>query len=254
MKIVVLRLVAFAALMLLYAWSPWVGVAALLATVWYLSRWRARRVARFDSHGSAAITVLIGGTLAGVVVTAQSPSMSIREHIRQNGVFERIVLVPYEQLAFRDLVGRADLIVEASTTGGRASLNHAETDIYTDYPFELYGVLKTSAASKAQIGDTVMVRRDSGVIVVEGRTALSEENDFPAFNPGERYVLFLNRSPDADAYQIYGGPQGAFTVVPEVRQLSSQQGDWNGTRGVVLPTAFFDKVRALVEAGTTTRR
>lgn len=251
MKIIALRLIAFAALMLLYAWNPWIGVAGLVATGWYLNGQRARQVDRCNSHLTAAAIALIGGTIGSAVVTAQSPDMSIREYVRENGGFERIILIPYERVSLRDLVASADLIVEASTAGGQPSLNYAETDIYTDYPFELHGVLKNSGAANARIGDVVIVRRDRGEMVVEGRTALSEENDFPAFTAGKRYVLFLNHLPETDAYRTYGGPQGAFALVPDVRQLSSQQGDWNRTGGVVLPTAFFDEVRALVRAGTT---
>jgi hypothetical protein len=39
-------------------------------------------------------------------------------------------------------------------------------------------------------GNAITVRRDSGVVVVDGRTAVSHENGFPPFNANEHYILF----------------------------------------------------------------
>src|SRR2546422_954536 len=80
----------------------------------------------------ASFVVFLGTNGTGVI--AQQASPSIREQVHEPAGFERIVVSTYDPLQLSSLVARADLIVEASTAGGRSYLNTAETDIFTDYP------------------------------------------------------------------------------------------------------------------------
>src|SRR5207247_9723780 len=69
---------------------------------------------------------------------------SIPMQLQLNGGFERVIVTAYEPLQLADLVGRSDVIVEASTAGGRSSLAQNDTQIFTDYQFLVHSVIKNS--------------------------------------------------------------------------------------------------------------
>jgi hypothetical protein len=182
----------------------------------------------------------------GTDVIAQQANPSIRQQAHEAGGFERIVVTTYAPLRLSSLVGRADLIVEASTAVGRSHLNTAETDIFTDYTFTVLTVIKNRRRPDVRAGNAVTVRRDSGVVVVDGRTAVSDENGFPAFNANERYILFLTEQPRDQVYSVFGGPQGAFRAGESITTLAVPPDDAADPPHPMSRAAFLGEVRALL--------
>jgi hypothetical protein len=187
-------------------------------------------------------------TLLGAIASGQQPGdLSIPQQLRATGSFERVIVTSYEPLQLADLVGAADLIVEASTAGGRSFLGQNETEIYTDYPFQVHSVIKNSRSPELRVGNTITVRRSSGTVIVDGRAAVAQENDFPLFEKSERYILFLTRPRGENTYYVFGGPQGAFTLRDRVKQMSIELNDWTSKHGEVADGAFLDELRALMK-------
>jgi hypothetical protein len=182
----------------------------------------------------------------GTDVIAQQASPSIRQQAHEPGGFERIVVSTYDPLQLSALVARADLIVEASTAGGRSHLNTAETDIFTDYPFTVHTVIKTSRRPDFRASNALTVRRDSGVVVVDGHTAVSYENGFPPFNANEHYILFLTEQPLDTAYSVFGGPQGAFRAGESITTLAVPLDAGAAPPHPMSRAAFLGEVRALL--------
>jgi hypothetical protein len=151
----------------------------------------------------------------------------------------------YEPVQLADLAGRADLVVEASTTGGQSVLKQDETDIYTDYTFTISALIKNRRRIGLHVGDAITVRRVGGSVQIDGRTVQSIENGFPVFNAGERYILFLVQTPRPDAYAVMGGPQGVFGGAETISQLSADD-DRPDARDVPR-AAFLNEVRALLK-------
>jgi hypothetical protein len=192
--------------------------------------------------------VSLGVILSATVVAGQQPfDGSIPEQLRANGSFERVIVTSYEPLQLADLVGAADLIVEATTAGGRSFLAQNETEIFTDYPFQVQSVIKNSGSPDLRVGHTITVRRNSGTVVVGGRAAMSMENDFPLFERNERYILFLTRPRGDSAYMVFGGPQGAFTLRDRVKQMSTVLNEWSNKHAEMVGVAFIDELRALLK-------
>ena len=181
----------------------------------------------------------------GTDAIAQQTSPSIRQQAHESGGFERIVVSTYDPLQLSSLVARADLIVEASTAGGRSDLNTAETDIFTDYPFTVHMVINNNTRRRDfRAGNAITVRRDSGVVVVDGLTAVSHENGFPPFNANEHYILFLTEQPRDKTYSVFAGPQGAFSAGESITTLAVSLGD--GADPPMSRAAFLGEVRALL--------
>ena len=182
----------------------------------------------------------------GSDVVAQLAKTSIRQQVRETGGFERIVVTTYDPVQLSDLVGRSDLIVEASTPGGVSYLNTAETDIYTDYTFTVHSVIKNKHRPDFRVGHSVTIRRDSGVVVIDGRTAVTHENGFPPFNANEHYILFLTERPHDQAYSVFAGPQGAFRAGERVTTLAVALNDGTDPLPPMSRAAFLGEVRALL--------
>jgi len=192
-----------------------------------------------------AVSVAI--MLATAALSGQQPfEGSIPQQLRSAGSFERVIVTSYEPLQLADLVGAADVIVEASTPGGRSFLAQNATEIFTDSQFQVHSVIKNSTSPDLRVGHTITVRRNSGAVVVDGRSAVAMENDFPLFERNERYILFLNKRGDGP-YVVFGGPQGAFTLRDRVKQMSSVLNEWSNKHAETGDVAFIDELRALLK-------
>jgi len=192
-----------------------------------------------------AVSVAI--MLATAALSGQQPfEGSIPQQLRSAGSFERVIVTSYEPLQLADLVGAADVIVEASTPGGRSFLAQNDTEIFTDYQFQVHSVIKNSTSPDLRVGHSITVRRNSGAVVVDGRSAVAMENDFPLFERNERYILFLNKRGDGP-YVVFGGPQGAFTLRDRVKQMSSVLNEWSNKHAETGDVAFIDELRALLK-------
>jgi hypothetical protein len=189
--------------------------------------------------------VILGAN--GTDAIAQPATPSIRQQAREPGGFERIVVSTDDPLQLSSLVARADLIVEASTAGGRSHLNTAETNIFTDYDFIVHTVINNNTRwPDFRAGNGITVRRDSGVVVVDGRTAVSHENGFPPFNANEHYILFLTEQPRDKAYSVIGGPQGAFRAGENITTVAVPLDEGADPPHSVSRAAFLGEVRALL--------
>ncbi len=202
---------------------------------------------RAIAHGaSVASLVIVSGTVGNAVIAEQA-SPPIQQQVSETGVFEQIVVTAYRPLQVADLVAHADLIVEASTRGGRSYVNAAGTDILTDYTFNVHSVIKSRLRPEARAGTAMTVRRESGQVIVGGRTAVSYENGFPAFKADEHYILFLKQEPRENVYSVFGGPQGAFSAGELVTTIAIPTDAGTSAPPPVSRVTFMDEVRALLK-------
>ena len=96
--------------------------------------------------------VILFAMLATVAPSAHDEA-AIPEQLRESGSFERVIISSYEPLQLADLAGRADVIVEASTRGGKSFLSATGSDIFTDYLFEVHTVIKNSENPQLRVGN-----------------------------------------------------------------------------------------------------
>jgi hypothetical protein len=144
---------------------------------------------------------------------AQSPEPpSIRQQLEETGGFERIIVSADEPMPLAQLAARAKLVVEATVTAGQSYVDESGNDVYTDYTIAIGSVIKSRERDVMKLADAITVRRQHGVVVLNGRAATVSENGFPAFQIGGRYILFLTRGPRDYVYSVLGGGQGAFTA------------------------------------------
>ncbi len=184
---------------------------------------------------------------AGVAVLAQHDEQSIRQMVQTNGAFERITVTTENQMQLGDLVRRADLIVEATNAGSRMYFSEADNGIYSDYTFKVGTVIKNWRRLGLRTGNDIIVRRESGFVLVDGKPAYAAENEFPPFGAKESYVLFLSERPREGAYSVLGGPKGAFTAGENISPIMLQLGVALAQPPSTPRAEFLGDVRALLK-------
>jgi hypothetical protein len=185
--------------------------------------------------------------VALVGVRAEEVVTTIRDQIRQSGDFERMVVARDNDMQLAHLVGHAELIVEASTTAGRSFLSEDGTQIYTDYTVKLQSVLKNTRLLGLRAGHSVTLRRESGALVVDGHPAVAYENEFPPFQPNQRYILFLTSRPREDVYTVLGGAKGAYLAGEDIAAVRISLDEAKHPTPAVPRAAFMGEMRALLK-------
>jgi hypothetical protein len=191
--------------------------------------------------GSIA-TVLI---CAFGVAAAAEREPSIPVQLRESGSYERMIVATDKPVLLADLVGGADLVVEGFLAAQRSFLDSDEAHIYTDSSFTLTGIVKNRRRpGLMKAGHSIVVRRESGTVVVDGLRATTIENGFPPFAEKGRYLLFLKETTEPNTYVVIAGGSGAFEAGDDIAPMLSLP----GAAPRALPRqSFFGEMKALLK-------
>jgi hypothetical protein len=193
--------------------------------------------------GTVTTTACLACCLVATVVA--DGELSIPDHLRENGSYERIIVFTDRPVLLADLVGSADLVVEAFPVSERSYLGADESQIYTDYAFTLTDVVKNRRRpGMLKAGHSIVVRRESGTVIVNGLRATTIENGFPPFSQNSRYLLFLKEGGDQNAYVVLGGGRGAFEAGDEIAPMLS---GGEAPPSTLKRQAFLGEVKALLK-------
>lgn len=194
-------------------------------------------------------TVLVTASLAcsmSIIATAErEPSIPLQ--LREAGSFERMIVTTDRPVVLAELVGTADLVVEGSVVAHRSYLDAGEAHIYTDYAFTITDIMKNRRRpGLIKPGQSILVRRESGTVVINGLLATTIENGFAAFSDHRRYVLFLRELEGLNTYGVLGGGRGAFEASDHITSMLTLAPD--GAPLQPMPRqAFLGEMRALLK-------
>jgi len=147
----------------------------------------------------------------------------------------------------RQMHAQADAVMKAIVNDGHSDDLFAASDVAallvaTVYDVTVEEVLKPD--SRMAPGLVVPVWRIGGKRDKGDHIELTDEDDFPLFKSGDEYVLFLKWKDSRSAFEIIGGPNGAF-------RLTGSHVDSSGTSPVakqekgIRVDDFLNKLRAL---------
>ena len=192
---------------------------------------------------TAMVTASLACSMSIIAAAEREPSIPLQ--LREAGSFERVIVTTDRPVVLADLVGTADLVVEGSAVAHRSYLDADEAHIYTDYAFTISDIMKNRRRpGLIKAGQSIVVRRESGTVVINGLRATTIENGFAPFADNGRYVLFLRELGDHNAYGVLGGGRGAFEAGDHIAPMLAPGG------APVLPLprqAFFGEMRALLK-------
>jgi hypothetical protein len=195
-------------------------------------------------------TVLVTASLAcsmSIIATAErEPSIPLQ--LREAGSFERMIVTTDRPVVLAELVGTADLVVEGSVVAHRSYLDAGEAHIYTDYAFTITDIMKNRRRpGLIKAGQSILVRRESGTVMINGLRATTIENDFPAFAENGRYVLFLKELGGLNTYGVLAGGRGAFEAGNHIAPMMLAPAPGTAQVQPLPRQAFFGEVRALLK-------
>ena len=105
----------------------------------------------------------------------------------------------------------SDAIVSATARSESSSVTANGDFIFTDHDFQIDKIFKTNSLAPFGPGTTIVVTRAGGKKLVNGRMITAVDEDFPPFQVGEQYLLFLRYVPSTGAYQAFN--EGSFELV-----------------------------------------
>lgn len=166
---------------------------------------------------------------------------NLRAMVREHGHVAKAILNQYSPATFGDLMKLSDLVVRVVVVRNRVALSADETTVSTTYTAQLLEVVH--ARGKAPLtGTNIEVVRPGGTIVLEGYSVKVHETDFPDFELGDEYVLFL-RGGEGGSYRVASGAQGAFKVQENAAEQLSQN---NGAIKEMMPQLSVARLRTEV--------
>ena len=158
--------------------------------------------------------VLVGASMmiAGLVHAAMSAQISRSKPTKHNKLFTDGRVVPQTLTQMR---AQADAVARVIVNDGRSDDFFAAADVAvplvaTVYDVTVKEVLKPD--SRIAPGSVAPVWRIGGKRDKSDYIELTDEDDFPLFEPGEEYVFFLKWKESRRAFEIVGGPNGAFRL------------------------------------------
>ena len=100
-----------------------------------------------------------------------------------------------------ELACATDAVVLVTPLASVSHLTADKTFLYSDWTMHIEEVLQDTP--KAPIGgkETIDVVRTGGKLTIGGRRVYGKATDFPEFQPGGRYLLFLTYIPETGAFK-----------------------------------------------------
>jgi hypothetical protein len=171
---------------------------------------------------------LIAFTIAPSAAAGQE---TLRDAVRrQQGDVSSSIHIEYEPATTTDLVRTADLIARILIQGEKSYLSKDETKVLTDNSAQVLEPVRQRRIA-APLPPAITIRRQGGTIMLEGRKVHAFENDFPPFELGVEYIVFLKRESDGSFTLPYGA-QSAFRVEGQaVDQMSRRRAAWKREHG-----------------------
>jgi len=187
------------------------------------------------------IGVWIGAFITCVAAAAQE---TLRETLRkQQGEVVVQLRSEYPPVTLSELARNCDLIARVLVVdNGRSRFTDDEQSIYSLFTIQILDAFVSKRVLRP--GENVVVAKAGGTVLIDGRSIRAEEANFPAFETGEEYVLFLTLDAAAGTYRVAYGPQGAFRN--DGGAVEQVWGTWNSERGRVSVSTFvqeLDRVR-----------
>src|SRR5450432_2741094 len=98
------------------------------------------------------------------------------------------------------LACQADIVVLAIPVHGVSHMTADQSFNYTNWAFRVREVLQDTSKAPIEGRDTIAVISPGGNLVIDGRTVHGEAYNFPEFQPGGEYLLFLTYIPETGAF------------------------------------------------------
>jgi hypothetical protein len=94
-----------------------------------------------------------------------------------------------------------DAIIVGVVKDQSSYLTQEETFILSDYTISVEKILKDNPAAQMNPGDSIVVNRPGGILVLGGRKAETIDKDYDPLRLAGRYLLYLQFIPETSSYR-----------------------------------------------------
>lgn len=112
---------------------------------------------------------------------------------------------PYPPLRMVGFACQSDAVVVGTA---ESSVSHMTADldfIYSEWKVRISSVLQDNPKSPIFRSKEISVVRAGGLLTINGRFVVGQEKDFPQFQPGDNYLLYLKYIPETGFYKAIAG-------------------------------------------------
>jgi hypothetical protein len=183
--------------------------------------------------------------MSPLVLTASGDQDTLRDMARSHkGNVEVIQRREYGPAALLEVVKESDAGARVVVMDeGRGILSEDERSIESEYTVQVLEQLFGRRAFKP--AEHIVVTKPGGTVVLDQYKVVAREPDFPPFEHGDEYILFLKRDESSGRYMVAYGAQGAFKHVASSVEQVSKIGLWKQERGTVDISEFISEVKAV---------
>jgi hypothetical protein len=143
---------------------------------------------------------------------------SIAEWVRLSKQKNVVIMMQkdYVPVNLDSLMDKADLIGEFSISNTHSFVTEDNTEINSEILLIPLQIIRDDRDryNRQQVfpGTSIMVRRNDGELIISGRQVTFQEEHFPFFKPGQKYILFLQYDPKLKEFTIPFGPYSVFAA------------------------------------------
>ena len=162
--------------------------------------------------------------------------------------YARQIQPPYPPIRMAEFACMSDAVVVGTA---ESSVSHITADlgfIYSEWKIRLSSVLQDNLKSPIFGSNEISVVRAGGLLMINGRWVIGQEWNFPQFQPGDEYLLYLKYIPDTGFYKAIAGRSFDLShgPVPDAPYYSDRSWD-----KVPVDELLRDAKAAISAAGTT---
>ncbi|MGD0831344.1 MAG: hypothetical protein ABR907_10400 [Terracidiphilus sp.] len=147
----------------------------------------------FSSNQIGTIAEHLAQTTGDITITSNSD--------QEAGVSHDSNLPPYPPTRLVDLACFTDAVILATPVKGVSHMTADKSFVYSEWTMQVEEVLQNTPKAPISDGKQIVVVRPGGKLEINGRMVYGIALDFPDFQPGGKYLLFLNYIPQTGDFK-----------------------------------------------------
>ena len=145
-----------------------------------------------------------GKTIPQRLAKTEGDLTIINDNDRNENDYAHQIQPAYPPLRMVEFACMSDAVVVGTPVSGGVSHMTADLSfVYSEWKFQITSVLEDNP--KSPISGSIQVVRAGGTLTINGRKVVGKEWDFPAFQPGDEYLLYLKYLPETGSYKAIAG-------------------------------------------------
>jgi hypothetical protein len=129
----------------------------------------------------------------------------INDEDRNENDYVHQIQPPYPPLRMVEFACMSDAVVVGTPESGVSHMTADLDFVYSEWKLRITSVLQDNPKSPILGSNEISVVRAGGTLTINGRLVIGKELNFPEFQPGDEYLLYLKYIPESGSYKAIAG-------------------------------------------------